>query len=312
MTIQDIQNLESLARGSKLRRFINNPFKYILAQAYGKLIYRLTSKGWRRNTRTFWKEDFTVELPAGTDIYLTGGKSDDSEIRLSRFIISLLREGDVFIDIGSHFGYYSRLALKCIGIHGKVIAIEPAVKTFGILKKNLEEFHNATFINAAAGAENTITSFYEFPVLYSEYNTVYPQQFEKYSWYKPGNIHQHRIQSITVDSLVQKFKLRPTLIKIDTEGSEADVLKGSKEVLQTNRNVIIAMEYLSPKRINHKHREALDFASRYGFKPFLINHSGKPVLCSDLDEHLLKNNAESDNIILKYFPDHAQKPEQEY
>lgn len=75
-----------------------------------------------------------IALPASTDIYLTGGKSHDSEIRLAKFLIKNLNQGDNFVDIGAHYGYFTLLGAHLVGKGGRVF-FEPGKSTYSLLEK---------------------------------------------------------------------------------------------------------------------------------------------------------------------------------
>ena len=48
------------------------------------------------------------------------------------------KEGDFVIDVGANVGKYTVLASKLVGKRGKVLAIEPEIGAFKILKENIE------------------------------------------------------------------------------------------------------------------------------------------------------------------------------
>jgi FkbM family methyltransferase len=52
------------------------------------------------------------------------------EPALTKFIKQTLREGDIFIDVGANWGYFTCLSSKIVGDTGLVIAIEPIRATF--------------------------------------------------------------------------------------------------------------------------------------------------------------------------------------
>src|SRR5690606_22546374 len=89
--------VQNIARGSKLQRLRSNPAKYIYSVFFIKLLYKITKKEKIVSTPLFFNRPMTIALPASTDIYLTGGKSHDSEIRLARFMIQTLKPGDHFL-----------------------------------------------------------------------------------------------------------------------------------------------------------------------------------------------------------------------
>jgi len=48
-----------------------------------------------------------------------------------------LRPGDVFLDVGCHYGIYSVLASKLVGPEGRVIAVEPHPGALEVLRENV-------------------------------------------------------------------------------------------------------------------------------------------------------------------------------
>ena len=69
-------------------------------------------------------------------------------------IIELFRpkEGHIAVDVGAHFGRYTFIASKRVGITGKVVSIEAETKNFEMLKKNigLNKLTNVLALNYAA------------------------------------------------------------------------------------------------------------------------------------------------------------------
>ena len=47
------------------------------------------------------------------------------------------KDGEVVIDIGAHIGLYTLIASTCVGSNGKVLAIEPELCNFEILRRNI-------------------------------------------------------------------------------------------------------------------------------------------------------------------------------
>ncbi|MEL6392762.1 MAG: FkbM family methyltransferase, partial [Bacteroidota bacterium] len=111
--LKNLLTVENLASSSKIKRMMNNPVKYLNAILFRELTYKSNKKPRLVRTTTFFGRPMSVLLPSSTDIYLTGGKSHSSEIRLARFIIKHLNEGDFFVDVGAHYGYFTQLA-SCI------------------------------------------------------------------------------------------------------------------------------------------------------------------------------------------------------
>ena len=51
----------------------------------------------------------------------------------------LLKENDLVLDIGAGIGDFSVLASRHVGKNGKVIALEPDVERYGLLKLNIQK-----------------------------------------------------------------------------------------------------------------------------------------------------------------------------
>lgn len=294
-----LDRLTRRAQGSKWRRLLAAPGRYLYGQFFRHLFYRYTHRGIRRRAVTFFGYPLWVMLPAGMDIYLLGGKSHDTEIRLARFLLRTLQPGDTFVDVGAHFGYFSLLASRLVGPAGRVVAIEAATDTFQLLSDNTDGHTNITAHHLACSERDGETTFYEFPALYSEYNTLHPEQFSTYDW--AGQVRKQVVRSIRLDTFLQRRELLASFIKIDVEGAEADVIAGLPATLSGPAAPLIALEYLSDKRHNTAHRTAAARLEAVGYRPYLIAADGvlRPIALSEIAYHLQKQGLESENIIFK-------------
>ena len=296
-----LDRVERLAQTSKIHRLLHHPLRYISAQFFRTITFPLTKKGTLRTAKTFMNYPLSILLPSGMDIYLTGGKAHDSEIRLARFLIHFFKNNAhnkeiSFVDIGAHVGYFSLLASFLIGENAKVYTFEAAKGTFDLLKKNLDNRPNIqVFHNALTDTEMDLT-FYEFPVLYSEYNTLHVAQFENERWFKKFQPLKNTVKGITLDAVFEKFKLKNAVIKIDTEGAEAQVIAGAKAIL-ANQNPIIIMEFLTDKNKNEGHYQAFKMLTEAGFNAYFIEKNGDLSVLKDIEMYFSNHPSESDNFV---------------
>ncbi len=196
--------VEKLAKLSKLKRLLHHPLKYIFAVGYRTVLYPVIKKGVLLKTTTFFDTEMNLMLPAATDIYLTGGKSDPSEIRLAKFIIQNLNDADCFFDVGAHFGYYSLLAAKMVGAHGVVCSFEPSKGNYEVLQQNTTGQNNFHLYNAAVSDTTEELLFYEFPALYSEFNTTGIEQFEDEEWLSKYQPLVQKVTSVVLNQLIEE------------------------------------------------------------------------------------------------------------
>ena len=283
-----LRETERLARGSRWARLRRQPFSYLSAILFHRLLYPLRPGGWRRSAITFFGWPMALRLPAGTDIFLTGGKSHDSEIRLCRFLLQGLQPGDTFVDVGAHYGFYSLLAARLVGAGGRVLALEASPANYALLVDNLRQAPQCTALLAAAGERDAEIAFFEFPPLYSEYNSLDIEQFETAPWRRKNRARRVLVNSRRLDRLLAERQLAPQLIKIDVEGAEDRVVRGLAAHLSAAAPRLV-MEYLAPEKPNTAHRAAARRLQAAGYCPHRID--------ADIEAHLQQRGLDSDNLV---------------
>lgn len=140
-----------------------------------------------------------------------------------------LTPDDVYLDVGAAIGLYSLLAgLKC-----RVLAIEPYSVNHANLVRNisLNNLNSTVFPFKVAFSDTTGST----SLFFSDDQTGYGQC--------PSILDYHHESSATVpcyradDFLATKPT--PTVVKIDTEGSEMLILQGMPNLLQSVRRIYI-------------------------------------------------------------------------
>ncbi|MEJ8840766.1 FkbM family methyltransferase [Lacibacter sp. H375] len=293
-----LAQVEMLAKLSKLRRLLHHPMKYVLAVGYRTIVYPWIKKGMPVKATTFFDSEMHLMLPAATDIYLTGGKADPSEIRLAKFMIQNLSEAACFFDVGAHFGYYTLLAVKLVGESGVVCSFEPSSTNFKLLQQNAASKRNIHLYNAAVSDTTEELLFYEFPVLFSEFNTTDIDQFEEEAWLSKYQPEIKKVSSIVLDQLIEERRYKPSMIKIDVEGGELNVINGLVNYIAAN-NCVLIMEYLSEARKNEPHQKAVTLLQQSGFTAFAITEDGSVKKLDDVNAYVASLQSESENIVFK-------------
>jgi FkbM family methyltransferase len=293
-----LESAVKIADFPKFIRFCNNPYKYFIAIYFRKFIYPKTKKEKILVTKLFYGKKMSIALPAATDIYLTGGKSHPSELRLAKFIINNLSDNNHFLDIGAHFGYFTLIASELVGEKGKILSFEPTSKSYNLLMENIVNLNNAKAHQSAISNSTESIIFYEFPNLYSEYNTSDITQFQNEKWYNNYIPNKVKVKSTTIDEITKDGLFNPQIIKIDVEGAEYNVISGGLTFFK-NHSPYIVMEYLEAKRKNETHKKALDLLCGLGYKTYIIKKSGFLEPISNIDNYLETENLESENIVFR-------------
>jgi FkbM family methyltransferase len=189
------------------------------ASTENDLVLRVKSQEGLFHVRT---DDFYVR----TALVRTGAYSP-AEVRL---LSSLLRNGDVAIDIGAHIGLITVPLARSVGKEGMVLAFEPQQKIFQLLCANLvaNGLENVQARCAAVGAAA---------------GRVVVETTDNGS----GNLGERRViatvsedwRTVSLISLDSLGLSDVQLLKIDVEGFELAVLDGAAELLN-NRPMIYA------------------------------------------------------------------------
>lgn len=294
--LKALDKVEKFAKSSKLSRWRHKPYKYTHAILFRELHYKVFKQRKTLRTKTFFNWDMQIALPSSTDIYLAGAKTHDSEIRLTRFLIHSLEKGDTFLDVGAHYGFYSLLAALLTGRNGSVYSFEASPGTFKVLQNNTTAVSNIhSFLNAVYDTNESLT-FYEFPNLYSEYNTADASQFEKNKWFTENQPVAIEVETIVLDDFLSKQGVVPKLVKIDVEGAEYNVINGMQSHLKHHSPVII-MEYLSRERGDVADQKAGELLSGLKYDPYVIKPDGNLQSINDIPAYLHRHKLESDNIV---------------
>jgi FkbM family methyltransferase len=146
------------------------------------------------------------------------------------------KEGDVFIDVGSHIGKYSLKLAKKVGNNGIVIAIEANPQNYYTLIKNIHD-NNCSNVKAYNLAAWNTSSYLEmFPGKYSTLNSLKKclQEQQGYDSNKPSQ----KVKADCLDNILQDCR-KITLIKIDVEGAEIEALQGLRKTLDRNSPELI-------------------------------------------------------------------------
>jgi len=142
------------------------------------------------------------------------------------------------IDVGANVGLFTVLLSNLLSSANKVLAIEPTPGALKYLRRNIEMNQQGSRVVVFDGVATNTTGEARLNVIagMEEYSTLGAMAHPAVS----GRSHQQlAVASDTIDSLVSRFGLRPGFLKIDTEGSEYDVLLGCDQTMQTHRPIVL-------------------------------------------------------------------------
>ena len=212
---------------------VQKKLSYFHKQIFIAILLRF-EKIWITHKKIFTGDIMKIVLPdnISSSLYLVGFFEGEE----TKAFFHLMKPGDTFIDIGAHIGYYSVLANAVGGDESKIVAIEPTPSTFTILKENLKNKSNVSKLNIGLFSINGTIEFNDFGIRYMCLNSFKDARLDQ-----KISGEKLTIPVKTLDSVVDELKIRPTLIKIDAESAELDIIKGGVNTLSSD-NIKIFLE----------------------------------------------------------------------
>jgi FkbM family methyltransferase len=136
-----------------------------------------------------------------------------------------IKQGMTVIDVGANAGVYAFSAANKVGDSGLVLAIEPFSKCVEYLKETCK-INNLTQVKVIAAAASDRQGIIKLGISSaSELNQIITDQ-------ESINTEFEEAVSITLDSLVESESLQSVdILKVDAEGHEISVFKGSEYIL---------------------------------------------------------------------------------
>lgn len=169
--------------------------------------------------------DFFVENSPWLAIHLY--RNGVFEKSITNFVKSNVLAGQRVIDIGANIGYYTLLFSSLVGNSGTVFSFEPAPDNYKLLQQNItaNKIKNTKSRNVAISDFNGKTKLY----------------------LSASNSGCHKItfmpnsKSVDIDVITLNYD-DISLIKIDVEGAELDVLHGIESIINKCHPILI-MEF---------------------------------------------------------------------
>lgn len=200
-------------------------------------------------------------------------------------IESVVKPGDVVLDIGANIGYYTLIFARLVGEQGRVYAFEPDPTNFQLLKKNIRAngYHNVVFINKAVAEVSGPLSLYLCPDNKGDHR-IFASEDDR---------NAIPIQATTLDEHFTDYQGKIDFIKMDIQGSEGRAVRGMQKLLRKHRDVKIITEFW-PAGLRRSGIEA---------KEYLADLEGQGFGLYRIDEDEETTESTTSEELLSLYPD---------
>lgn len=215
---------------------------------------------------------------------LMSGTWEPQHVRVMR---ALIRPGQLCIDAGANFGYFTVHMASMVKRGGSVVAFEPNPRLFDLLTRSLwvNGFHRAgiTVAHRVALADHAGAGHLSVPRSFLGGGSLSEPDEDG----AHADFDRYEVELRTLDSYELDCD-RPVFIKIDCEGAEPALLKGAERTLARAGDLTILMEF-TPAFIERSMPvpEFCRYLADLGLRAHLLSEDGRsfmPVTMSELSE----------------------------
>ena len=179
-------------------------------------------------------------------------RKTQSEPVINKLVTKISKELDSqkdagwFFDVGANVGLYSWEVRK-VSPHRKILAFEPDPENIILLEKTLKgaNFQNVEICKCALSNQLAEISFFQ-DTLTSATGCVAGKDKPWIEQYLNSSANEIQVRTETLDSVVRPDRT-PSLIKMDVEGHEIEVLQGGRNTLSEAKPLLI-IESFPPKQ----------------------------------------------------------------
>ena len=271
-------------------KIILNSFKIIKKIFEGKGLTKFSTV---RKIKNYALDNFKTEF-----VYVQGNKiflDEEDWLQLSvneiiepvetKLFNDIIKNGEVLVDVGANIGYFTLLMAKLSGPSGKIFSFEPEDKNFEILEKNVKinNYQNIVLEKKGVSDHNGVNKFF----LSSKNTGMHSLQKIR------DDSKEVKIDVIKLDDYFSALDLvkKISLIKIDVEGAEFQVLNGMQTILK-NENLKLLIEFIPEHLKKHgtNPSDVLKILEDNDFKIYQINENTKQLELKKLED--IMNNSE--------------------
>jgi FkbM family methyltransferase len=203
-------------------------------------------------------------------VYVDG----EYESPLQDSLLKYLQPGGVLYDVGAHIGIVSLCAAKLVGPAGMVFAFEADPDNAKRIEENVRRNKLDSIRTVCRAA------------WHSDGHVRFQRASERSSRNQGGvstipsvSGDAIEVEAVALDTFAEKHRL-PTVIKVDVEGAEAEVLRGSERIFVQAKPVLIC-EVHGSKAAD----DVIGWLSDHGYRYQWLDSS------SDFPRHLLAKSA---------------------
>ncbi|MDA7877728.1 FkbM family methyltransferase [Akkermansiaceae bacterium] len=194
----------------------------------------------------------------------------DCEESLHAKLRELVKAGDTVVDIGANFGLHTLYAAHLTTPAGRVYAFEPVPKNLALLHRNLglNNLADQVVVEDAA-VSNSPDSHLEIFCPEEEVSVTASLSSDA------GGATALKVRNLRLDDYTFDVSRAPTLVKIDVEGAEYEVLQGAEQfLLSAKPTLLIEVHVYALEDFGTSLEDFEGFLTKLGYQGERLSASG--------------------------------------
>jgi FkbM family methyltransferase len=224
-----------------------------------------------------------VDLHATPYTLLDFGQYERDE---TAFLKSVLRDGEVFLDIGANLGWYS-LVLGRHCPNSRVYAFEPIPSTVEMFERNirLNRLENIEILRMGLFNQEDELNFLFAPDVSGATSLKLAGQTRGHA-----SIQNVVCRTTTLDAFCVSRNIVPALLKIDVEGAELMVVQGGERILEATPIILMELLRKWSRAFGYHPNDVFALLERYGYRAWVFVEGGGLEVCTQVTEETVQTN----------------------
>ena len=165
-------------------------------------------------------------------------------VEKNQYHVELVKEHDIVFDAGANIGIFSILA-AVKNPHATIYAFEPTPETYAALKENTKHYPNIKTFNCALGESEGEANLIVDVI--PESNYLEDRNLGGGILRRTHHFFRRIFSGVSVImKTIDGMGTRVDFLKMDTEGYEANILKGAAETIKKYKPTIVMSAYHKP------------------------------------------------------------------
>ncbi|MDP1676622.1 MAG: FkbM family methyltransferase [Bacteroidota bacterium] len=185
-------------------------------------------------------------------------------------IRNLIKPGDVVLDLGANFGWYTKFMAEIVQNEGKVFCIEPVPLNYNVLEGIIQSLHldNVQIFHYAISDRNGKQTM-AVPLTGSGEENLYEAKIV--DDIAISNMHTITVETRTLDTLFADLSKNIEFIKCDVEGHELKCLKGAEKIIKKFHPAWMIEVWGDPDDVSSQGYETFQLLTHAGYQPYIYD-----------------------------------------